>query len=154
LGDSGLRDLGAGNRERPKRCRPWTLIFDPFPDPYPYPDLYPILYTYFMLDFEISPAEAAGLVSDKKARLIDVREPWEYATARIEGSKLMPMGDVPSRAHQELDPEERLILVCHHGMRSMNVAVWLRNQGFEQAQSLRGGIDAWSAEIDPAIARY
>ncbi len=102
-----------------------------------------------MLDFEISPAEAAGLVSDKKARLIDVREPWEYATARIEGGESMPMGDVPSRAHQELDPEERLIVVCHHGMRSMNVAVWLRNQGFEQAQSLRGGIDAWSAGDRP-----
>jgi rhodanese-related sulfurtransferase len=53
-----------------------------------------------------------------------------------------------------LDPDERLIVVCHHGARSMNVAAWLRNQGFEQAQSLRGGIDAWSVEVDPAVARY
>jgi rhodanese-related sulfurtransferase len=53
-----------------------------------------------------------------------------------------------------LDPEERLVVVCHHGIRSMNVAVWLRGQGFEQVQSLRGGIDAWSAEVDPAVARY
>jgi rhodanese-related sulfurtransferase len=64
------------------------------------------------------------------------------------------MGDVPSRAHQELDPEEPLVVVCHHGVRSMNVTVWLRNQGFENAQSLRGGIDAWSVEVDPKVARY
>jgi rhodanese-related sulfurtransferase len=107
-----------------------------------------------MLDYEISPSEAATLLAGSKARLIDVREPWEFATARIENSVAMPMGDVPSRVHQELDPEERLVIVCHHGMRSMNVTVWLRNQGFEQAQSLRGGIDAWSAEVDPAVPRY
>lgn len=107
-----------------------------------------------MLDFELSPAEAAALLKEGKTRLIDVREPWEFATTHVEGSVLMPMGDIPSRAHQELDPEEHLILMCHHGMRSMNVAVWLRNQGFEQAQSLRGGIDAWSAEVDPSVPRY
>jgi len=93
-------------------------------------------------------------MSESKARLIDVREPWEFETAHIEDSLLMPMGDVPARAHQELDPDERLVVMCHHGMRSMNVAVWLRNQGFEQAQSLMGGIDAWSAEIDPTVPRY
>ena len=107
-----------------------------------------------MLDFEITATEAAELLKEKKARFIDVREPWEFATAKIEGSELMPMGDVPSRAHQELDPEERLVVLCHHGMRSLNTTVWLRNQGFEQVQSLRGGIDAWSAEIDPKVPRY
>ena len=107
-----------------------------------------------MLDFEISAADAAALLKEKGARLIDVREPWEFATAHIEGSVPIPMGDVPSRAHQELDPEEPLVVVCHHGVRSMNVTVWLRNQGFENAQSLRGGIDAWSVEVDPKVARY
>jgi rhodanese-related sulfurtransferase len=107
-----------------------------------------------MLDYEISPSDAKTLLKEKQARIIDVREPWEFATAHIEGSVPMPMGDVPARAHQELDPDERLILVCHLGVRSMNVAVWLRNQGFEQAQSLRGGIDAWSLEVDPAVSRY
>lgn len=111
-------------------------------------------YTGLMLDFEIAPAEAAALLSQNKARFIDVRESWEFDTARIAGSLLMPMGDVPARAHQELDPDERLVILCHHGQRSLNVAVWLRNQGFEQAQSLRGGIDAWSAEVDPSVARY
>ncbi len=86
--------------------------------------------------------------------LLDVREPWEFETAKIEGSVLMPMGDVPGRAHQELDPDTRIITVCHHGMRSLNVAVWLRNQGFEKAQSLRGGIDAWAAAVDPKVPRY
>lgn len=107
-----------------------------------------------MLEYEISPTEASALRSENKARFIDVREPWEFETARIDGAVLMPMGDVPARAHQELDPDERLVILCHHGMRSMNVAVWLRNQGFEHAQSLRGGIDAWSAEVDPSVGRY
>lgn len=107
-----------------------------------------------MLDYEISPAEAAALLRENRARFIDVREPWEFAAAKIDRSVLMPMGDVPSRAHQELDPEERLVVLCHHGQRSLNVTAWLRNQGFEQAQSLRGGIDAWSAEIDANVPRY
>ena len=111
-------------------------------------------YTGTMLDYEISAAEAAALLKENKARLVDVREPWEFATARIEGSLPIPMGDVPARAHQELDPEERVLVVCHHGIRSMNVTVWLRNQGFEQAQSVRGGIDAWSVEVDPKVPRY
>ena len=99
-------------------------------------------------------AQAAALLNEGKARLIDVREPWEFETAHIANSVLMPMGDVPARAHQELDPEERLVVMCHHGVRSMNVTAWLRNQGFEQVQSLRGGIDAWSAEVDPKVPRY
>jgi len=106
-----------------------------------------------MLDHEISPTQAAALIREGKARLVDVREPWEFATAHIEGSLAMPMGDVPTRV-QELDPLERMVVVCHHGVRSMNVTVWLRRQGFEQAQSMRGGIDAWSAEVDPRVPRY
>lgn len=107
-----------------------------------------------MLDYEISPTDAANLLREKTALFLDVREPWEVETASIEGTVLMPMGDVPARAHQELDPDERLVVLCHHGVRSMNVAVWLRNQGFEQAQSLRGGIDAWATEVDPKVGRY
>lgn len=107
-----------------------------------------------MLDLEISPSQAKELLSQPEIILLDVREPWEQQTALISGSLTMPMGDVPSRAFQELDPEARIITVCHHGVRSMNVAVWLRNQGFEQAQSLQGGIDAWSREVDPSIPRY
>jgi rhodanese-related sulfurtransferase len=111
-------------------------------------------YTGFMLDYEISRVDAAMLFREKKARFIDVREPWEVATAHIEGSLTMPMGDVPARAHQELDPDDHLVVFCHLGQRSMNVTVWLRNQGFEQVQSMRGGIEAWSLEVDPKVARY
>ncbi len=64
--------------------------------------------------------------------LLDVREPWEFETARIEGAKNIPMGDVPARAHQELDPEDHIVVVCHHGVRSLTVTNWLRQQGFEK----------------------
>ncbi|HEX4285875.1 MAG TPA: rhodanese-like domain-containing protein [Terracidiphilus sp.] len=107
-----------------------------------------------MLDFEISATDAAALLEQKKVHFIDVREPWEVATAHIDGAATMPMGDVPARAHQELDPDQHIVVFCHAGVRSMNVTVWLRNQGFEQAQSMRGGINAWSAEVDPSVPRY
>ena len=107
-----------------------------------------------MLDYEITLAAAAALLKEKKTRFVDVREPWEIAAAHIEGSLTMPMGDVPARAHQELDPDEHLVVVCHLGQRSLNVTAWLRNQGFDNVQSLRGGIDAWSLEIDPTVPRY
>ena len=107
-----------------------------------------------MVPYEISPAEAAHLLREKGVRLVDVREPWEFATTHIEGTLPMPMGEVPTRAQKELDVDEQLVVICHHGVRSMNVTAWLRRQGFEKAQSLRGGIDAWSVEVDPGVARY
>ena len=107
------------------------------------------------LDFEITPNEAdAALNARESFTLLDVREPWEFEAARIEGSKHIPMGDIPSRAHQELDPDEHIIVVCHHGVRSLSVTNWLRQQGFDKAQSMRGGIDAWSRQIDPKIPIY
>ncbi len=107
------------------------------------------------MDYEISPYELQRLRNQGDPLvLLDVREPWEFDTARIEGSLLMPMGDVPGRANQELDPEAHIITICHHGMRSLNVAVWLRNQGFEHAQSLSGGVDGWTATVDPSVPRY
>ena len=110
-----------------------------------------------MLDYEVTAPALAEALRGSEAdsiQLLDVREPWEFQAARIEGSTLMPMGDVPSRAHQELDPDAHIVTICHHGVRSLNVAVWLRNQGFEKAQSLSGGIDAWSALVNPAVPRY
>ncbi len=110
-----------------------------------------------MLDYEVTaPALAEALRGSAPGaiQLLDVREPWEFEAARIDGSTLMPMGDVPGRAHQELDPEAHIVTICHHGVRSLNVAVWLRNQGFERVQSLSGGIDAWSALVNPAVPRY
>ena len=86
--------------------------------------------------------------------LLDVREQWEFETVHLPNSLLMPMGDVPSRAHAELDPDEPIVVLCHHGARSLNVTMWLRAQGFEHVQSLASGIDGWSRSIDPALPRY
>ena len=86
--------------------------------------------------------------------LLDVREPWEAAVASLPNSILMPMGEVPSRAHQELDPDQKIVVLCHHGARSLSVTMWLRDQGFDHVQSLAGGIDRWSRFIDSAIPRY
>lgn len=107
------------------------------------------------MDYEITAEQVkAKLDGGDNFLLLDVREPWEFETARIEGAKLMPMGDVPSRAHQELDPEGAIVVLCHHGVRSMNVTAWLRQQGFEKAQSMHGGIDAWSRTVDPKVPMY
>ena len=107
------------------------------------------------MDYEITPEEVkAKLDASAPFILLDVREPWEFETARIADAKLMPMGDVPSRANQELDPDEHIVVICHHGVRSMNVTAWLRQQGFEKAQSMRGGIDAWSRRVDQKVPVY
>jgi len=107
------------------------------------------------MDYEISVAELkAARDAGQGLVLLDVREPWEYQKARIAGSAHIPMGDVPARFQQELDPEDHIVVVCHHGVRSMNVTAWLRQQGFDNVQSLRGGIDRWSREIDPSVPFY
>ena len=108
-----------------------------------------------MLELEITPA----VFSEQRRQpnpplLLDVREPWEFHTANIPGGLLMPMGEVASRAHSELDPDAPIVVMCHHGARSLNVALWLRDQGFSQVQSLAGGIDAWSRTVDPETPRY
>jgi len=104
------------------------------------------------MDFEIRPEEVKNLQGD--FTLLDCREPWEHQTARIEGALLMPMNEVPARAHQELDPDAHIVVYCHHVVRSLNVTNWLRQQGFENAQSMRGGIDAWSRAVDPKVPIY
>src|SRR5437879_5529632 len=107
------------------------------------------------MDYEINPEEVKKkLDAGEPFRLLDVREPWEFATASINAAQLMPMGDVPSRANQEFELEEHIVAVCHHGVRSMNVTAWLRQQGFEKAQSMRGGIDAWSKRVDGTVPTY
>ena len=107
------------------------------------------------MDLEITVAQLQALLaSPNPPLLLDVREPWEHATASIEPSTLIPMNEIPSRAHQELDDEANILCLCHHGARSLSVAAWLRRQGFDKAQSVSGGIDAFSRLIDPTIPRY
>ena len=87
--------------------------------------------------------------------LLDVREADEYATAHIEGAVLVPMSELRERIG-ELQPHRgrRIVVHCHHGGRSLRVVHALRERGFDQAQNMAGGIDAWSLEIDPQVPRY
>src|SRR6202790_199766 len=69
------------------------------------------------MDYEITPEEVKGKLDARESfTLLDVREPWEFETARIDGAKLMPMGDVPSRAHRELDPADKVVSLGHQGV--------------------------------------
>ncbi len=108
-----------------------------------------------MLSPEITPEDLVRLRKEPNPPvLLDVREKWEYDTAHLPDSLLIPMGEIPNRAYNELDPDQPVVVMCHHGARSLNVTMWLRQQGYEQAQSLAGGIDAWSRSIDPSVPRY
>jgi len=109
------------------------------------------------LPLEITPQETRScLDGGVRVLLIDCREPHEHAVCRIEGAHLIPMNTVPARL-QEIDAaaeEARIIVYCHHGVRSLSVVSWLRRQGVESCQSMTGGIERWSLEIDPAVPRY
>jgi rhodanese-related sulfurtransferase len=107
--------------------------------------------------FEVTPQAAKEQLSgSKKATLIDVREPVEFALARIEGAELIPMGSIPAELQklEGLSDSGDLLILCHHGVRSLQVALWLRARGIENCYSVAGGIDRWSCEVDPAIPRY
>ena len=85
--------------------------------------------------------------------LLDVREPWELEVASLPGTVAIPMGSIP-RSLDRLDPQRSTVCVCHHGARSMQVALYLEHQGFSDVVNLTGGIDAWSAQVDPAVRTY
>ncbi len=100
----------------------------------------------------------AAVLADYRARaerhlVLDVREPWETGICALDGSLKIPMGEIPARV-QELPRDEILVVICHHGQRSLRVAAWLRGQGLARAASLAGGIDAWASAYDPGMARY
>ncbi len=96
------------------------------------------------------------LDAGEKLHLIDVREPYEFTLAHLENAELMPMRTIPGEfPGLELRTDEGpLIVYCHHGVRSLHVVNWLREQGLEACQSMTGGIDAWSLTIDPTVPRY
>ena len=104
----------------------------------------------------IEPAELAGWLSDErreKPLLLDVREPWEWQRARIEGAQHIPMREIPARLG-ELDPDQEVVAICHHGGRSQQVAMFLEKNGFAKIHNLMGGVDAWSRTVDPAVPLY
>ena len=85
--------------------------------------------------------------------LLDVREPFEYQIANIDNSVLIPLGQIQQRMN-ELDSKKEIIVICHHGMRSQQVADYLVNCGFTNVSNLDGGIDSWSIQCDPEVPRY
>jgi rhodanese-related sulfurtransferase len=104
----------------------------------------------------ITPGELKRWLHDQrrdKPVLLDVREPWEHDKARIQGSTLIPMREVQARIG-EIDENSEVVAICHHGGRSMQVAMFLEKQGFKRVHNLVGGIDAWSRTVDPAVPIY
>jgi rhodanese-related sulfurtransferase len=101
----------------------------------------------------ITPAELKErLEAGDRPELLDVREPWEYELAHIEGSRLIPMGELSERV-PELDPAAETVVICHHGSRSAYVASALKQGGFAKVLNLEGGLDAY-ADVDGSVPRY
>ena len=96
---------------------------------------------------------AARLEATPAPQLIDVREPWEWDVARLPGARLVPLATLPG-ALAGLEPALETIVYCHHGVRSMHACRFLAQAGFVHLANLAGGIDAWSAQVDSAVARY
>lgn len=103
---------------------------------------------------EMTPDDlAAWRQSGVPHAVVDVREPWETDICLIEGSLKLPLGTLPQNLDR-LPHDKPVVVVCHHGMRSMQAVMWLRSQGFGQAVNLRGGIDAWARGVEPRMATY
>jgi rhodanese-related sulfurtransferase len=103
---------------------------------------------------EVTPRQVSErLERGDKFLFVDVREKWEYETAHIEGSVLIPLREIPASL-PHLAAAGEIVFFCHHGMRSLDAAAWLRSQGVAGAQSMAGGIDRWTAEVDPLVPRY
>jgi adenylyltransferase/sulfurtransferase len=103
--------------------------------------------------WEIGARELDQARRDGDMVLVDVREPQEHAIARIEGARLVPLGTLPARI-SELDSSQPIVLFCHHGIRSRTALDFMRRAGFAKVRHLRGGIDAWSSDVDPTVPRY
>jgi rhodanese-related sulfurtransferase len=108
------------------------------------------------LPFELKPLEVKEKLAAGEVALIDVREVAEYQMAHIDGSELIPMSTVPQQLQylEGLAENKLLVVLCHHGMRSLSVVSWLRKQGLENCVSMAGGIDLWARAVDPAVPKY
>ena len=105
---------------------------------------------------QITPADLAAWLGDEarpKPVLLDVREPWEFERCRIAGSQLLPMREIPARK-EEIEPEAEVVVICHHGSRSMQVAMFLERNGFARVHNLAGGVDAWAKTVEPSMPVY
>ncbi len=104
---------------------------------------------------EFSPKELKDHLEQAtiKPMILDVREPWEYERCHLEDSKLVPMREIPNAMH-ELDPDEEIIVVCHHGIRSRAVANYLSQNDYPKVINLSTGIDGWARDIDVSMPIY
>jgi rhodanese-related sulfurtransferase len=105
---------------------------------------------------QITPAELAGWLGEQqraKPLLLDVREAWEVQTCSIAGSRHVPMGEIPARK-DELDAAAEIVVICHHGGRSMQVAMFLEKNGFAKVYNLAGGVDSWARTVDSSMPLY
>lgn len=105
------------------------------------------------LPLELPPEAAQRLLQQDSAAVLDVREPYETSICRLPGSLLIPMSEIPARL-PHLPRDRPLLVLCHHGGRSLRVTQYLRSHGFDQAANIAGGIDLWARRIDPTLARY
>jgi rhodanese-related sulfurtransferase len=112
-----------------------------------------------MSDVPVVPLSAPALqawlqdASRPAPLLLDVREHWEFEFCAIAGASLLPLAQVPA-GYRELDPDREVVCICHHGMRSMNAANFLAQQGFGKVYNLTGGVHAWAREVDPSMPTY
>lgn len=103
---------------------------------------------------DVLPLQLRDMLAQGRApRLIDVREPEEWDRCRLPGAELMPGGNIGEWS-ASLDPDQEVLLYCHHGIRSLHAAMYLAARGFSRVMHLRGGLDAYSQQADPAIPRY
>lgn len=103
---------------------------------------------------EIEPADvAARRAAGERFTLVDVREPWEVDLCRVDWAVQIPMGEIPGRCG-EIDRSAPVVVMCHHGGRSLRVAHFLAQQGFDRVANLTGGIDAWREQIEPSMRPY
>lgn len=104
---------------------------------------------------QLTPAELKDYCDQAETPplLLDVREPHEFAYCRLEGSLHIPMNEVPARLG-ELDPRRTIVAICHHGIRSLQVARYLEAEGYNRVMNLDGGLEAWAVQVDPTLPRY
>lgn len=105
---------------------------------------------------QVTALELAAWIADPDRPtplLLDVREPWEFETCRIEAARLIPIHMITGR-YAELDQEQPVVCICHHGGRSMQVATFLESQGFSKVSNLAGGVHAWAQQVDTAMPTY
>jgi rhodanese-related sulfurtransferase len=105
---------------------------------------------------QLRPQQLADWLADSsrpKPVLLDVRQPWELERCCLPGVQNIPMHLIPLRL-DELNKNDQIVAICHHGVRSMQVAMFLENQGFASINNLTGGVAAWANEVDPDFPRY